>query len=223
MTGSPGTATLTQSIDVCAGSTYSFSFYSGVPENVGTTTNGACTIDASIGGQSVQSASRGLEPIYRLNTGRADFHPSLARPFEGTPRYTVKPCSSLQPCNLESNVGANSYEYRIDTATYTATTSGSVQVTFQYTCARDSTETTLLDQVSVKQVAWAFRCSKGQTITVWVANHLGTSGRMRLVSYCVGFSFISSPGRYRRRSLCTVTLLSTERRVVSPGLAPFWR
>lgn len=152
VTGSPGTATLTQSIDLCAGSVYSLSFYSGVPENVGTTTNGACTIDASIGGQSVRSASRDPVFIHSLCTGRADSH-SLARPIKGFPRYTVKPCSSLQPCNLESNVGANSYEYRMDTATYTATTSGSVQVTFQYTCARDSTETTLLDQVSVKQVA----------------------------------------------------------------------
>lgn len=50
VTGRPGTVTLTQSIDVCAGSTYSFSFYSGVAEPVGSSAF-ACEIIATIGGQ----------------------------------------------------------------------------------------------------------------------------------------------------------------------------
>lgn len=67
----------------------------------------------------------------------------------GTPLAAVTPCTSAQPCTLVSDNGQN--EFRFDSAIYTPTTAGTVEVKVVFTCGQGQTYETLLDNVQISR------------------------------------------------------------------------
>ena len=139
-----GTVSLSQTLAVCASTTYTLSFNSGEFSGSG------CTLVVTLGGQS-RCCSQTKRSLYLTKT--LSLLPSLPNRSIGTELFNGKPCSVDLPCPLTTS-GVPS-RFRLDTFAYTSpAVAGAIDLVFTHDCAAtDDSGFSLVDNVSLARAA----------------------------------------------------------------------